>query len=69
MHEIYHDGILGEVSAYIYTIEFQKRTLPHAHVVVILKEPWKLKSPEDVDRIIRATWPDPVTEPALFETV
>ena len=28
--------ILGHVTAYVYTIEFQKRGLPHAHMVLFL---------------------------------
>ncbi|KAK1394749.1 hypothetical protein POM88_013805 [Heracleum sosnowskyi] len=39
--------VLGRVRAVVYTIEFQKRGLPHAHIVVwleggIQKQPWSL---------------------------
>jgi hypothetical protein len=29
-------GVLGDWAAYLYTIEFQKRGLPHAHIIVFL---------------------------------
>lgn len=29
-------GMFGKVIAYIYTIEYQKRGLPHAHILIIL---------------------------------
>jgi hypothetical protein len=30
-------GVLGDWAAHLYTIEFQKRGLPHAHIVVFLQ--------------------------------
>ena len=33
--------IFGEVTAYIYIIEYQKRELPHAHFLLILKSKYK----------------------------
>jgi hypothetical protein len=32
------DGVLGNVIAKIWVIEFQKRGLPHAHILFILDE-------------------------------
>ncbi|KAI4519460.1 hypothetical protein K525DRAFT_149751, partial [Schizophyllum commune Loenen D] len=66
---IYKQGVFGVAAAYVYSTEFQKRGLPHVHLLIILQEPWKLNSPESIDAVIRAEWPDPVTEPLLFETV
>lgn len=40
-------GVLGKVIAYVYVIEFQKRGLPHAHMLIILDENDKLSGPED----------------------
>ncbi|KAF7372298.1 ATP-dependent DNA helicase [Mycena venus] len=67
--EIHEDGIFGECAADVYTIEFQKRGLPHMHMLIFLKHPWKLLSPDDIDSIISAKWPNPETQPLLFETV
>lgn len=63
------DGVLGKVAAYVYTIEFQKRGLPHVHILVFFDGSDKLLTPEDIDSLISAQWPDPQTEPLLFETV
>ena len=38
IEEIHKKGIFGKTVAYIYTIEFQKRGLPHAHILVFLKD-------------------------------
>lgn len=62
-------NIFGTSVAHIYTIEFQKRGLPHIHILVILKEPYKLLTPNAVDSCISARWPDPVKEPLLFATI
>jgi hypothetical protein len=66
---IYKHGIFGHAVAYVYTIEFQKRGLPHLHCLIFLKEPHKLLTPEDINSCICAEWPDPATQPLLFESV
>lgn len=69
LKDICRNGIFGHVVAYVYTIEFQKRGLPHAHIIVILCDGYRIITPEDVDSIISTKWPDPVTQPKLFETI
>jgi hypothetical protein len=69
LEDIYKNGIFGQTAAYVYVIEFQKRGLPHMHILIFLNGRWKLLTPPDVDSAIRATWPDPEREPLLFETV
>ena len=66
---ILKDGIFGPCIAHIYSIEFQKRGLPHMHLLIFLKHEYKLLAPEIVNSIISAEWPDPNTHPHLFETV
>lgn len=50
-------GAFGEVAAMMYTIEFQKRGLPHIHILIILKEYDKLWTAEDINRFISAELP------------
>jgi len=69
VNEIVATGIFGRAVAHVYTIEFQKRGLPHMHLLVFLSGPDKLLTPDDINTAIRADWPDPVTEPLLFDTV
>ena len=62
-------GYLGEVVAYLHVIEFQKRGLPHAHILLIFKSSEKLRTENDVDRMVCAEIPNPILQPLLFETV
>lgn len=59
----------GRVVARVSVIEFQKRGLPHAHILLILDGPDKPKTPEDYNNIVRAELPDKDKEPKLFEAV
>lgn len=69
MHDITVNRVFGNVNAYIYTVEFQKRGLPHAHILVILKEDSKLLDADDVDNVVCASLPDPATDRRLFDCV
>ncbi|XP_061515602.1 uncharacterized protein LOC133393679 [Anopheles gambiae] len=62
-------GVLGIEVARIHVIEFQKRGLPHAHILVILAEEDKPQTPADYDKIVSAELPNPATSSQLFETV
>ena len=50
-------------------MEFQKRGLPHTHLLVWLAPEFKFRSPEDVDSIISAEIPDKHQDPIFFEIV
>ena len=69
MNAILKNGIFGPCVGHVYAIEFQKRGLPHMHLLMFLKGEYKLLSPDIVDSIITAQWPDPATQPQLFDTV
>ncbi|XP_058761707.1 uncharacterized protein LOC131635111 [Vicia villosa] len=53
----------------MYTIEFQKRGLPHAHILIFLHPYNKYLDPSDIDRIISVEVPDPVKQPRLYNLV
>lgn len=69
LKDIYENGVFGRTAAYIYTIEFQKRGLPHMHLLIFLAHPHKIMSAEEVDAVVSAVWPDPISQPLLFDTV
>ena len=69
MNEIWQQGLFGRISNFIYTIEFQKRGLPHAHVLFTLFNDEKLRNPADIDSIISAEIPNRNHHPLLFQTV
>jgi PIF1-like helicase/Helitron helicase-like domain at N-terminus len=58
--------VFGPTRCWMYSIEWQKRGLPHAHILIWLKD--KIKS-EQIDSVIRAELPDPQQDPRLFEIV
>ncbi|KAI5387620.1 hypothetical protein KIW84_073638 [Lathyrus oleraceus] len=62
-------NLLGKVLAYMYTIEFQKRGLPHAHILIFLHPSNKYPNPSDIDRIISAEIPDQDTNEELYNLV
>ena len=51
----------------MYTIEFQKRGLPHAHILITRKNRDKLRTPEGVKKFISAEIPDPNENQWLHE--
>ncbi|XP_074314587.1 uncharacterized protein LOC141649809 [Silene latifolia] len=63
------DRYFGDVVADIYTIEFQKRGLPHAHILLWLKKDGSQVSPEYIDSIIKAEIPNQEEEPELYNIV
>ncbi|XP_066926669.1 uncharacterized protein [Clytia hemisphaerica] len=67
--EIMEDGILGMVVARVDVIEFQKRGLPPAHILIHFAAEFKLRNADDIDRLICAQLPDPETEPELYEII
>ena len=61
--------VLGKPLAHVYTIEFQKRGLPHAHILIILTDDNKPRDPSQYDSIVCAEIPDPVLQPRLYSIV
>ena len=53
----------------IYTIEFQKRGLPHAHILLILDNDDKIRDVEFIDNIICAEIPDRNVDPDLYDVI
>lgn len=53
-NDILKRHILGRVIGNCYTIEFQKRGLPHAHMLFIIHPDDRLNTPEDVDNAVSA---------------
>ncbi|KAG2787057.1 hypothetical protein PC116_g28979 [Phytophthora cactorum] len=64
-----NEGVLGRVRARIYVVEFQKRGLPHAHILVILAEEDKPRTRQIIDKMVSVELPDKEKNPQLYETV
>jgi len=50
-------------------VEFQKRGLPHAHILTILADADKPRARELIDKMVSAEIPDMDVNPQLYETV
>ncbi|CAF0883254.1 unnamed protein product [Brachionus calyciflorus] len=69
MYDLTKREIFGSVKSYIYVIEFQKRGLPHCHILLILNNDSKFRTAKDVDLAINAQIPDPNQYPLAYRTV
>lgn len=58
--------VFGHVQRHMYSVEWQKRGLPHVHILIWLKQ--KLL-PNQIDKIISAEIPDPEEDKNLYDTV
>ncbi len=63
------DDVLGNVITKIWVIEFQKRSLPHAHILLILKEASKLRTAKDYDSMVLVEIPDLIRHPEAYEMI
>ncbi|GJU85483.1 ATP-dependent DNA helicase PIF1-like protein [Tanacetum coccineum] len=61
--------VFGQSEAVVYVIEFQKRGLPHAHILLWLEEHSKCRTPSELDDIISTELPSPTDDPAGYKVV
>jgi hypothetical protein len=68
MKDIRSGKVLGKVPAFLWVIEFQKRGLTHAQILVILANDDRISCSADVDNVISAQLPpDPDSFPDCSE--
>lgn len=67
--QVIKDELFGPIAAYTFVIEFQKRGLPHVHMLLILKRAYKLNTPEKFDALISGELPDRHEHPHLYTMV
>ncbi|XP_041449946.1 uncharacterized protein LOC121404477 [Drosophila obscura] len=66
MNYIVKQHVFGNTRCWMYSIEWQKRGLPHAHILIWLVERIR---PDQIDDIICAEIPAPETDPDLHDLV
>ena len=66
MNIITKSHVFGPTRCWMYSVEWQKRGLPHAHILIWLKD--KIKS-DQIDSVISAELPGPQRDPRLFEII
>ena len=58
LRDLLEENVLGVVVAYTWTVEFQKRGPPHAHILLVVRPEDKPRAPELVDKVVSAELPD-----------
>ena len=61
--------LFGKQVAHVYVIEFQKRGLPHAHILLVLAEQDKAITIDQINSLVSAEIPNRETHPLAYETV
>ena len=69
MNDINKNRILGKTAAFIHVVEFQKRCLPHVHLLIHLAIEDKLTPPEQIDNLISAELLDAELQTGLYNVV
>lgn len=69
MKTITEEQGFGVDTGFMYTMEWQKRGLPHAHILIFLRKEDAIRSTEDIDKVVSAEFPDPITQPLLYNLV
>uniref|UniRef100_A0A1S4C5F7 Helitron helicase-like domain-containing protein n=1 Tax=Nicotiana tabacum TaxID=4097 RepID=A0A1S4C5F7_TOBAC len=67
--QIFKKKIFGPVAAHIFVVEFQKRGLPHIHLLIILEQGYKITSADQYDKFISTKLPDEEECPLLHDLV
>jgi hypothetical protein len=67
--DLLQNGVLGTTVTDIHVVEWQKRGLPHGHILIILRSQDKPRDSSDYDRIVCAELPDKSTHPELYNIV
>lgn len=69
LHDLKQKQMLGKVKGDIHVIEFQKRGLPHAHILLIVDQNDRPRTTTDFDKIASAEFPNPAVNPKLFRSI
>ena len=69
LYDIKHRHVLGKPVAMVYVIEFQKRGLPHCHMLIVLDHYSKLRGSHDIDSTICAEIPEETKDPQLYQII
>nr|XP_047142420.1 uncharacterized protein LOC100202479 [Hydra vulgaris] len=61
--------VSSKVVTHVQVIEFQKRGLPHAHILLHLANDDKLETSQDIDNLICSEIPDPIVNCELYDII
>jgi hypothetical protein len=67
--DLFDVGVLGACVAHVNTVEFQKRGLPHVHILMWIHRDAVSRTTADVDQVICVEIPNGTTDPLLYAMV
>ena len=68
MTNLIERNIFGTMVGKVWMFEFQKRSLPHKHIMIILNETFKLLTLQQIDLAVHVKIPESATHPDTYET-
>jgi hypothetical protein len=68
LHDV-NNGYFGKAVGRVWTIEYQKRGLPHLHLLLFLQDRDFFLREEGLDEVIHTRLPDPNGDPVLLDIV
>jgi hypothetical protein len=68
MVDLLKKGLFGNVQAWLYSVEYQKRGLPHAHILIWLTSADRVR-PDQIDQVVSAELPSKGDDPDLHNIV
>ena len=66
LNDLHNRHVLGKVIAFVYVIKFQKRGMPHSHILEILDETDRIYDVDMYDQIVCCEIPNIETESNLY---
>ena len=69
LHEIKKNNIFGKYEGCVWTIEYQKRGLPHLHLLLFLHSDDQFLTTDKIDEVVCAELPAQETQPELYKIV
>ncbi|GKA10835.1 ATP-dependent DNA helicase PIF1-like protein [Tanacetum coccineum] len=69
LDDLTKNHVLGESRAVVYVIEFQKRGLSHAHILLWLEDYYKCKTTADINDMISAELPSLTDDPLGYKAI
>ncbi|XP_065682294.1 uncharacterized protein LOC136095517 [Hydra vulgaris] len=69
LNYILKHGVFSQVVTHVQVMEFQKRGLPHAHILHHLANDVKLETAQDINNLICAIIPDPIVNHEFYDII
>ena len=69
LRDLTEKEIFGKVVAHMSTQEWQKRTTPHSHLLLIMHDHYKPKTSREIDKFVSAEIPPKELDPVLHDII